>query len=175
MDYITADSRQWAFTLRRTSRPKQVTCDQYISHVQKFVNKLNCKLESYVFEEKGGLHMHGILDIPKTVDKKRFRVRGWHWYMEELYNYAGWRQYMLKEQHIVEDEYDDNTSTSLDSLAEPITSARNHTKSLRDEIFMILDADYGIRRCYGLKPVIVTSYISTVHAQTREIEEGKEI
>lgn len=99
-EYITSSSRQWAFTCRRTTSPAIVTREQYVNHLQTLTDKMSCKIIDFVFETTGGLHMHGIIEIPKAIDPIRFRVRGWHWYMEELYNEDGWRYYMLKEQRV---------------------------------------------------------------------------
>lgn len=101
--------RQYAFTLRRTNLKKGVTVQQYMDHVLKWQFQGKCKLVAGCFEHTAGLHMHGILEIPKAYNKKKFfRVRGWNIKLEEIYDLEGWKYYMLKEQHCQE-QFDDES------------------------------------------------------------------
>jgi len=109
MNLIEAVARQYAFTLRKTSLKKQPTPEDYFQHIEKWTCAGLCEIVDNVFEYEAGIHMHGIMEIPKRVDLKRFRVRGWNIKLEEIYNLDGWRYYMLKEQKCNEDnaEYEE--------------------------------------------------------------------
>lgn len=111
MEIIKAPARQYAFTLRRTNLKKGLpTEDDYFNHLEKWSRLGLCIVIDSVFESTAGLHMHGILEIPKKQNLKVFRVRGWNIKLEELYNEDGWRFYMLKDQKCREDieEIDDD-------------------------------------------------------------------
>lgn len=101
--YLTinqAPCREYAFTLRRTTLKELHTEYMYSVHLEKFVTKGYCTIKDFVFETTAGLHVHGILSVPKGVDLKRFRVRGWRMYLDELYDELGWKMYYMKEQRI---------------------------------------------------------------------------
>lgn len=98
MDINKAPARQYAFTLRRTNLKQIISPETYFQHVEKWTNAGICTIIDSVFEQASGLHMHGIIEIPKHVPMRRFRVRGWNIKLDELYNEEGWRYYMLKDQ-----------------------------------------------------------------------------
>jgi len=50
------------------------------------------------FETEAGLHCHGVAYIPRGVDLKRFRFRGWKIHFEELYDPQQWMIYCNKHQ-----------------------------------------------------------------------------
>lgn len=110
LDIDYAPARQYAFTLRRTYLKKGApTEDDYFKHLEKFVNKGLCTIIDSCFEFTSGLHMHGILEIPKTIPIIHFRVRGWSMKLEELYNPDGWRYYMMKDQKCRQEQDDEES------------------------------------------------------------------
>lgn len=94
--------REYAFTLRKCKSPSKMTEELLLEHLEKMCNKTSSSLIDYVFEKEGGLHMHGIIQVPKKEGLYHFRCRGWHMHLEELYNEAGWRYYMMKAQRLEE-------------------------------------------------------------------------
>lgn len=100
-----SDKTSFAFTLRKTSTKKrQPTQNDYNLHIDKLVISTNSILKEFVFERTGGLHMHGVLEIPKTTKMYKFRVRGWKLHLKEIWSYDGWVKYMAKERLIVLNE-----------------------------------------------------------------------
>jgi len=87
----------YAFTLRRTSSPADVTENIYREHIIKMLGK-GLIIDSYVFERKNGLHVHGIINVPSNYNLQRLRVRGWKLHLDPIYNYTGWSKYIAKEQ-----------------------------------------------------------------------------
>jgi len=63
-------------------------------------------LKKIVFEKTSGLHMHGIILIPRNLSLTRFRVRGWSIKLEEIYDVEGWLRYLYKD--ISQDEDDED-------------------------------------------------------------------
>lgn len=102
MEVIKAPGRQYAFTLRKTKNPKDSTDQMLFDHITTLCYGTGSSLVEHVYELKGGIHMHGIIEI-KTKNLNMFRVRGWHLHLEELYNAAGWRFYMMKERKVKQD------------------------------------------------------------------------
>lgn len=89
----------YAFTLRKTSTKKgQPTQQDYQVHIDNLCLTTKSLKKEVVFERTGGLHMHGVLEIPKTVNMYKFRVRGWKMHLEEIWDFDGWKRYMAKEQ-----------------------------------------------------------------------------
>lgn len=89
-----AQTTPFAFTLRKTKLP--VVKEDYLNKLAK-IEKLGCEITDHVYESTAGLHVHGIIQIPKSFDPKRLRVRGWRIQLDELYDYAGWLSYITKE------------------------------------------------------------------------------
>lgn len=102
LEYAT--TRPWAFTLRRTKLKLGPLPNDYIKHMNKICQSLDCKITDQCFEYTGGIHMHGIIQIPAKTYMDRFRVRGWKMHLEEIYDLDGWRRYMQKEQHLLAGE-----------------------------------------------------------------------
>lgn len=100
-----AEYRQWSFTLRRTNLKMGLPTEEvYNVHIENRLRNTDVKLEEHVFEQTGGLHMHGILSIPKWFNMKKFRIRGWKMHLEEIWDVNGWRAYMAKEQILNNDK-----------------------------------------------------------------------
>jgi len=69
------------------------------------IEELGCSITDHVYESTAGLHVHGIIQIPKTCKNyvhRRLRVRGWRIQLDEIYNYAGWLAYITKECNLVQ-------------------------------------------------------------------------
>lgn len=99
--YLSAERTSWAFTLRKTSTKKgQPTQENYHDHIIKLIADTPVSQTKWCFERKGGLHMHGVLVIPRGYNMLKFRVRGWKIHLEEIYDLIGWHAYMAKEQLI---------------------------------------------------------------------------
>lgn len=83
----------FAFTLRKTKLP--VSKDDYVDRLHK-IEKLGLSISDYVYEDEGGLHVHGVIEIPKDFNTVRLRMRGWRIQLDELYDMVGWITYMTK-------------------------------------------------------------------------------
>lgn len=98
--------RSYSFTLRKTkvNKSNPVSEQDYFNHIYELTEKTGSTMSNYVFEKTGGLHMHGVLEIPINTYMLKFRVRGWKMHLKEIWNYAGWQQYMAKEVLIYDNE-----------------------------------------------------------------------
>lgn len=98
MEILKTAVKTYGYTIRRTKDPTNADEAMYLSHIDR-LNKLpGVVIEGKpVFENTKGLHCHGVIMIPKALDLKRFRFRGWHIFLEELYDPQGWYQYLTKE------------------------------------------------------------------------------
>jgi len=101
-----SDNQSWAFTLRKTKLKIGPVQADYEDHMENLCSKLECVITDKCFEYQGGIHMHGIIQIPKGSNMKQFRVRGWRMHLVELYDKAGWQRYMAKEAILKDHEVD---------------------------------------------------------------------
>lgn len=131
MEIIESSSRQYAFTLRRTNLKKGVSQDDYQNHLKKWSDKGQCEIIDSVFEYEAGLHMHGILEIPKQINFNLFRVRGWNIKLEELYDKTGWKYYMMKSQKSEDDNESEikDTRINIYTLKHSLFRPRGETAS----------------------------------------------
>lgn len=91
--------KSYGYTVRRTKDPANVDEAMYMTHIERLGRLPGVVVEGRpIFERKAGLHCHGVIVIPKALDLKRFRFRGWHIHLEEIYDPQGWYQYLTKEQ-----------------------------------------------------------------------------
>lgn len=93
MEIEKSKFKTYSFTIRKV-KLVSVDKDTYMKHLARLPFS---KTENIVFEYTGGLHMHGIGVIPNSLDKKRFRFRGWHIYLKELWDRQGWEMYLKKD------------------------------------------------------------------------------
>lgn len=91
----------YAFTLRKVGKKADDIYGQYVAKLVQ-LQDLGVKITDNVFEHKGGVHMHGIMQIPKKFLMKRLRSRGWKLHLDEIYDLAGWQAYLAKEQILKE-------------------------------------------------------------------------
>jgi len=140
-----SDTIPFAFTLRKTNLKKgQPTQNDYHLHLNKMISSTNSILDRFVFEQTGGLHMHGILQVPKDRNMIKFRVRGWKMHMVEIYSRDGWIQYMQKERllELHEDEFIEDVppikrlrrSLFKDRNTAPAVASEDASASLPDPI-----------------------------------------
>lgn len=88
----------YGFTLRKTKLDKNVDKDTYKDHIKKIFTDKGYNVTTYKFEETTGLHCHGVVYIPETIDQKRFRFRGLHLYLVKIHDMEGWLLYINKDQ-----------------------------------------------------------------------------
>lgn len=97
----------YAFTLRRVLSPENSTLGDYFRKINKWRAK-GVVLQRHVCEHNvvnTGFHIHGIFLVPKKFNMKQFRIRGYHTYLDELYDKSGWDAYMSKEQILDQSGY----------------------------------------------------------------------
>jgi len=112
LEIINSEHTSWAFTLRKTTIKKGLpTEDDYYDHLERMHDTTNCIIKENVFEHTGGLHMHGVLQIPDATNMKLFRTRGWKLHLEKIWDYDGWRNYFMKEQIIKNNETPEDTTS----------------------------------------------------------------
>lgn len=100
-----SDYTSWAFTLRKTTKKRLDPNEEiYLTYIENLCQKTNTILKEYVFEQTGGLHMHGVLQIHHATNMKLFRTRGWKMHLVNIWDYDGWRNYFMKEQLLQEIE-----------------------------------------------------------------------
>jgi len=92
--------------MRKTKFPDKVKEVDYINRINYFTSTLGVDFKKIVFEKTSGLHMHGIILIPRNLSLTRFRVRGWSIKLEEIYDVEGWLRYLYKD--ISQDEDDED-------------------------------------------------------------------
>lgn len=91
--------RSYGYTLRKVKDPQKAGQEDYFNHVKRIEKLPGVSFEGMpVFENSSGLHCHGVVRISKGLDLKRFRFRGWHMKLVELYDPQGWYQYLNKDQ-----------------------------------------------------------------------------
>lgn len=86
-----------AFTLRRTKEPHLANQKMYLDYIGRLTRTLGADIQKVEFEETAGLHCHGIFAVPDMIDRKRFRTRGWHMELKDIYNKQGWEDYCEKD------------------------------------------------------------------------------
>jgi len=99
-DYtIYSETTPFAFTLRKSKFPRCKS--DYVDRMAK-IEELGCSITDHVYESTAGLHLHGIIQVPKDFNHKKLRVRGWRIQLDEIYNYAGWLSYITKECNLIQ-------------------------------------------------------------------------
>lgn len=97
-----ANTSPFSFTLRKASNAAKSTKKDYLYKLSKFKD-MGITITNMVFENNhtnAGIHMHGTMSVPKKFNMKRFRTRGWHLSLKEIYDNFGWDMYMMKEQYL---------------------------------------------------------------------------
>lgn len=90
-------TNDYAFTLRRTKIDVSVSLrDEYEEHLRLF-DALGARVKDVEYENKGGLHVHGIIEIPLGMYLKKLRFRGWNLDLKVIYDEQGWLSYIRKE------------------------------------------------------------------------------
>lgn len=98
-ELTTSTTTPFAFTLRKVTKAENSTKSDYALKLQKFKD-MGVQITDLSYEKNktnSGLHCHGTMQIPKKFNMKKFRTRGWHIKLDEIYDYWGWCQYMTKE------------------------------------------------------------------------------
>lgn len=103
---IKADFKRYAFTLRKTKIQKtkktrftdEELTEIYESRIHEFT-KSGLKVGKFTYEQKAGLHVHGVIDIPKTFNLVKLKRRGWSILLKEIFDEEGWDRYMSKDQN----------------------------------------------------------------------------
>lgn len=91
--------QDYAFTLRKVSVKKmKPTTSTYDDHIDKIFTQKGLKVIDYGFEDEGGLHCHGIVELKDQYIYKHtlFRTRGWKIHLVPLYDQRGWIAYYNK-------------------------------------------------------------------------------
>lgn len=107
------EGRYFAITIRRTKDPEEVSKKVYLDHLENLSVNKKFLLTEFKFENKGGLHLHGVIKfnpVRYSADKrpsyslvsrdpmKYLRTRGYHTYVCPIHNMAGWQDYIQKEE-----------------------------------------------------------------------------
>lgn len=112
---LNASAITYAFTLRRTTKPHLANHSTYLLFIQDVFHKNNIMIKEYVFEDTAGLHMHGTIMVPNTLKLKKLRVRGWHLFLQEIFDHISWAKYIHKDQaeELSEDDMPDPPDTDF--------------------------------------------------------------
>lgn len=94
---VSPKLRPYAYTLRKTKNPECTTKGHYVNHIAKLSRK-GLTFQDNNFEVKAGLHMHGVVLIPDAFNMKTLKIRGWHFFLREIFDPLGWQKYIIKEQ-----------------------------------------------------------------------------
>jgi len=95
MEIEKSKFKSYGFTLRRTTNPGAVDIYDYKKHLERLPWH---SYSNVVYEYKSGLHAHGVAVILRATDLKRFRFRGWHLHLVELWDPQQWDLYLNKDQ-----------------------------------------------------------------------------
>lgn len=98
LEIIQADAISYAFTLRRTTNPKYVNQDTYLTYFKSYFEPNNIFIENHYFETTHGLHVHGTILVPRAFKLKKLRVRGWNIKLVEVFDHISWNNYIRKDQ-----------------------------------------------------------------------------
>jgi len=104
LEIIKSDKTSYGFTLRKTSFKQGTPNIEMYEEYLKKVSNLGCIVVHKVYEYTSGLHVHGVITVPKKLNKNRFRIRGWNMRLDELYDELGWIQYTMKDQPDTEEQ-----------------------------------------------------------------------
>lgn len=119
-EIIISVTTPYSFTLRKTTDPNESSMDDYKTKLAKFSN-MGISITDHVYENNivnNGIHCHGVMQIPKKFNMNRFRTRGWHIKLDEIYDRPGWDAYMAKQQILEQNE----TDTPTDDFKMPTKS-----------------------------------------------------
>jgi len=106
-----SDFKQYALTLRKTKvqkTKKEVFSDAELREI--YQNRLSefteagIKIMEYTYEATAGLHLHALVEIPKSYQLIKLRRRGWSIKIDEIYNKEGWLKYINKDQNMTPSE-----------------------------------------------------------------------
>lgn len=117
-DINISTTTPFSFTLRKCSNAYKSDRSDYKAKLDKFT-AMGIQVTDYVYEKNhidNGLHCHGIMQVPKKFNMKKFRTRGWHIRLDEIYDNAGWLAYITKEAVLEIPELPDNLSDVSDVL-----------------------------------------------------------
>lgn len=112
-EIFTSTTTPFSFTLRKVTNAAKSTKEDYKTKLQKFKD-MGIAISDTVYERNevnNGIHCHGVMQIPKKFNMKRFRTRGWNFKADEIYDYAGWLSYMTK-QNVLESVFSEDEPVS---------------------------------------------------------------
>lgn len=96
MTITVKDKHQlFAFTVK-DNRVDTTDYDSFFLNLTKLKCIVECKYPEY--DAKGKLHYHGVVQIPKSVLRKKLVLTGLHVKFDEVYNMEGWLNYIKKDQ-----------------------------------------------------------------------------
>lgn len=94
------EPRSYAFTYNRNYKKSDDMKESDYDIVLELLGRYG-KVQTYTFEvgKQKRLHIHGVVDLhPKYVYPRFLRLPGFVYKVDEIYDYAGWVQYIRKEQ-----------------------------------------------------------------------------
>jgi len=101
-----ANFSSFAFTYKINAKINDVSTIDEAKYQPVFqaIEKQKGKVNHYVYEkdEKGLLHIHGVAELPKRIRYTSLTVKGYTSRWKEVYNLAGWLDYMRKDQKLKE-------------------------------------------------------------------------
>lgn len=109
-EICSSSTTPFSFTLRKTAHADKSVRKDYELKLQKYKD-IGITISDHAYESNhtnNGIHCHGVMQIPKKFDMKRFRSRGWHIKLDEIYDYAGWLCYITKESTLESIKVDDS-------------------------------------------------------------------
>ena len=95
MEITKAEHVSYGYTVK-DNRPETTDYQSFFDRCEKFGVKITHKYPEY--DSKGKLHIHGIMQIPKGFYRKKICMDGLHIKLVEIYDEAGWKRYITKDQ-----------------------------------------------------------------------------
>lgn len=101
--------QDYAFTLRKTTVKKvKPTTKTYADHIDRIFRKNGMAVVDYAFEDEGGLHCHGCVELkdPYIKNQKKLRIRGWRLHLTPIFDMKGWVSYYNKNKQMIDKVFD---------------------------------------------------------------------
>lgn len=96
----------FAYTVK-DNRRETSDYNMFFDRCKQFGCEILSKHSEYGMTKK--LHYHGVMKIPRGFYRKKLMIKGLHLYLEEVYDYGGWKEYCKKDHPTVDDHTYDKT------------------------------------------------------------------
>lgn len=133
--------QDYAFTLRKTTIKKvKPTEKTYNDHLERIFKKNGINVYDHGFENEGGLHCHGCVELkdPFIKNQKKLRIRGWRLHLTPIFDMQGWISYYNKHKQVVDNVFNfQYTNGEYEPTDSELQDLSDYNDSIRDETLVI--------------------------------------